>query len=405
MKKNSLLKIAILLFLQIFAIPLLVAQPIGYASLNTLGQNGTTGGAGGPVVTVTNAADLLDYIARSGPYVIQISGMISLPDGMYDITSDKTVIGLGSNSGITGGGFNVGLPIDNGPTSPPDNAVHNVIIRNLTFQDANDDNLNVMMFSHHVWIDHNTFLSTYDGACDVKRGSNYVTISYNHFKNINKTCLLGHDDGNSAQDRGRLKVTYHHNFFDNCNQRQPRVRFGEPHIFNNYWLNPGSYCIGRGVEASVYSENNHKDGGKDFSKDYGGGSVKDVGSIGGFSTGTVNWNPAERYSYTADPASSVKSIVMANAGVGKIDPTQPTTPPQNTPTPTPVQSGLLGDVNNDDIINIVDALMVAQYYVGLAPPGFVAANADVDCSGTINIIDALQIAQYYVKLISSFSGC
>jgi hypothetical protein len=49
--------------------------------------------------------------------------------------------------------------------------------------------------------------------------------------------------------------------------------------------------------------------------------------------------------------------------------------------------------------------MVAQYSVGLSPPDFATANADVNCSGNINIIDALQIAQFYVGLITSFPGC
>jgi hypothetical protein len=60
-----------------------------------------------------------------------------------------------------------------------------------------------------------------------------------------------------------------------------------------------------------------------------------------------------------------------------------------------------GDVNDDGSVGIVDALLVAQYYVGM----IVSINteaADVDCNGSINIVDALQIAQYYVGLINHF---
>jgi arabinogalactan endo-1,4-beta-galactosidase len=60
----------------------------------------------------------------------------------------------------------------------------------------------------------------------------------------------------------------------------------------------------------------------------------------------------------------------------------------------------LGDVNNDGSISIVDALLIAQYYVGLNPQNFDSANADVNCSGAIDIVDGLVIAQYYVGLIS-----
>jgi hypothetical protein len=62
----------------------------------------------------------------------------------------------------------------------------------------------------------------------------------------------------------------------------------------------------------------------------------------------------------------------------------------------------LGDVNGNGEVDIIDALQVAQYYVGLYPSGFDSTVADVDCSGTITITDALLIAQYYVGLISTF---
>jgi hypothetical protein len=62
----------------------------------------------------------------------------------------------------------------------------------------------------------------------------------------------------------------------------------------------------------------------------------------------------------------------------------------------------LGDVNGDGVIDIIDALLTAQYYVDLDPAGFIPENADTNCDGTIDIIDALLIAQYYVELINSF---
>ncbi len=69
----------------------------------------------------------------------------------------------------------------------------------------------------------------------------------------------------------------------------------------------------------------------------------------------------------------------------------------------PIAGGSLkGDVNSNGTVDIVDALLVAQYYVGLNPSGFNSANADVNCSGSIDIVDALLIAQYYVGLVTSF---
>jgi hypothetical protein len=72
-----------------------------------------------------------------------------------------------------------------------------------------------------------------------------------------------------------------------------------------------------------------------------------------------------------------------------------------TPAPTSVP-GTRGDVNNSGSVDIVDALLIAQYYVGLNPSGFVSANADTNCSGSIDIVDALLVAQQYVGLITSF---
>jgi alpha-L-fucosidase len=72
-----------------------------------------------------------------------------------------------------------------------------------------------------------------------------------------------------------------------------------------------------------------------------------------------------------------------------------------TPGPT-AETVTLGDANGNGTIDIVDALLIAQYYVGLNPAGFVAANADVNCSGAVDIVDALLVAQYYVGLIARF---
>ncbi|MBN1575505.1 MAG: hypothetical protein JW913_03080, partial [Chitinispirillaceae bacterium] len=68
----------------------------------------------------------------------------------------------------------------------------------------------------------------------------------------------------------------------------------------------------------------------------------------------------------------------------------------------PGETGTPGDVNGDGGIDIVDALLIAQYYVGLDPAGFIPGNADVNCDGSIDIVDALLVAQYYVGLIQSF---
>ncbi len=62
-----------------------------------------------------------------------------------------------------------------------------------------------------------------------------------------------------------------------------------------------------------------------------------------------------------------------------------------------------GDVNNNGTIDIVDALIIAQYYVGLNPSQIVLSVADTDGNGTVDIIDALRITQYYVGLATQLS--
>ncbi|WP_206068066.1 family 16 glycoside hydrolase [Nonomuraea composti] len=302
-------------------------SPVGFASVNAWGQNGTTGGAGGPTVAVDTAAEFLAAIGRQGPLTVCVLGTITLPSGMHNVTSDKTILGVGATSGLTGGGLNIGLPADDSITTPPANAVHNVIIRNLTFRGATDDSINVQMFSHHIWIDHNDLADGYDGLIDIKRGSSYITVSWNHTHNHTKNMLLGHDDGNAAQDVGRLKVTYHHNWFDRTPQRNPRVRFGEPvHVFNNYYVYNTDVGVACQADAGCLVEGNYFERVEEpVTNSYAGPSGRCVARNNVFAddsgapdcSGTVQ-EPSTYYSYTLADPNTIKTAVMSGAGVGKI---------------------------------------------------------------------------------------
>jgi poly(3-hydroxybutyrate) depolymerase len=63
---------------------------------------------------------------------------------------------------------------------------------------------------------------------------------------------------------------------------------------------------------------------------------------------------------------------------------------------------LPGDTDGSGVIDIVDALTIAQAYVGLNPANYNADCGDVNCNDSIDITDALLIAQLYVGLISDF---
>lgn len=279
---------------------------------------GTTGGAGGPTVTVTTAAELAQYAGANTPYVIRIAGRIAVDD-MVTVVANKSIIGVGSTAEITGGGLQLGTT-----TRPGDN----VIIRNITFRDASDDSVSVHNGSHHVWIDHNDFYPGFDGSVDVKRQSTNVTVSWNRFHATDKSMLLGHSD-TFTDDVGYLKVTYHHNYFDGSNQRHPRVRFGEPvHVYNNYYRGIGLYGVASTENAGVLVEANYFE---DVAfpchsvtgyADSAPGRLAERGNVfvrsGLCESGGTVADPRAYYAYTPDSASAVPALVTAGAGVGRI---------------------------------------------------------------------------------------
>jgi len=279
---------------------------VGWATQN----GGTTGGGSAATTTVTSASALTTAVGSTSASVIRISGTISC-SGMLRVRSNKTILG---NSGATvvGCGFNI-------------NGDRNVIIRNITFRDWDDDAINVQESATNIWIDHNTFSNGFDGAVDIKRGSDFVTVSWNRVFNHDKSMLLGHSDDNGSQDIGHLRVTYHHNFFDASTQRHPRVRFGNPvHVYNNLYSNVGGYGVASTMNAGVLVEGNYFENTDDpFHRgegDSGPGNLVArnnvfVNSGSGDAGGSVASIP---YSYSLDTASNVKSIVSAGAGAGRI---------------------------------------------------------------------------------------
>src|SRR5215470_3212086 len=55
-----------------------------------------------------------------------------------------------------------------------------------------------------------------------------------------------------------MRVSYHHNWFDDTPQRNPRARFGEPaHIFNNYYFSNSDVGVACQVSAGCTVEGNY----------------------------------------------------------------------------------------------------------------------------------------------------
>jgi pectate lyase len=99
----------------------------------------------------------------------------------------------------------------------------------------------------------------HDGLLDITNASDLVTVTWNRFLDHDKVSLIGSSD-TAAADRGKLRVTLHHNLYDGVLQRAPRVRFGQVHVYNNYYkveqLPEYVYSWGVGVESQIYAENN-----------------------------------------------------------------------------------------------------------------------------------------------------
>jgi pectate lyase len=332
-------------FLYIFPAQGFESSPIGWASLDdgNVPYN-ITGGSAGATVTVSDPNSFKNYATSPLPYVILVSGTITMPRGTsssdhpqtVDINSNKTIIGIGYSPGLNGG-LNI-------------SGKKNIIIRNIKiwYEDSSQgtadpwtDGITMQNDSNHIWVDHCNIFDSPDGLCDPTKQSNYITISWCKFyyePNSQNTghrmcCLVGSSDTDYA-DRGKLKETWHHNWWTtNCKERMPRVRFGQVHVFNNYYsaLASGGYCHGVGVECQIKVENNYYNAVPLAWKTYSG--TPPTGKIG-WNSGNVFYNCSipsgwtndfnnmfvPPYSYTLNSGADINTIVPNGAGVDKLTP-------------------------------------------------------------------------------------
>ncbi|KAG2421509.1 pectate lyase precursor [Aspergillus terreus] len=198
---------------------------IGYCTQN----GGTTGGAAGDTVTVTDLAGLTEAAESETPLTIIVSGAIS-GNAKIRVASDKTIYGE-TGSSITGVGFYI-------------RRVSNVIMRNLKIGQVDADNGDAIGIdeSTNVWVDHcdlsgdlSAGKDDLDGLLDITHGAEWITVSNTYFHDHWKGSLIGHSDSNEDEDLGHLHITYANNYWYNVNSRAPSIRFGTVHIINNYW--------------------------------------------------------------------------------------------------------------------------------------------------------------------------
>ncbi|KAG4181177.1 hypothetical protein ERO13_A10G210200v2 [Gossypium hirsutum] len=216
----------------------------------------SVGGLHGPLVTVTTLSDdgpgsLRDACRKPGPgwIVFKVSGIIRLSTYL-SVDSHKTIDGRGERVKLTGKGLRL-------------KECENVIVCNMEFEGGRGhdvDGIQVKPNSKHIWIDRCSFKDYDDGLIDITRGSTDITVSRCYFTQHDKTMLIGADPTHVG-DRC-IRVTIHHCFFDGTRQRQPRLRFGKVHLYNNYTRNWDIYAVCASVEAQIYSQCNIYEAGK-----------------------------------------------------------------------------------------------------------------------------------------------
>jgi len=238
---------------------------------------GTTGGAGGPIVTVTTLADsgvgsLREAASADGPAWIRfdVSGVIELSSAIA-VGSDKTIDGRGADITIRGGGLFV------------QDGTGNVILNHLKLRDSPDDLIRFHNGGQYMWVHHCDLSNGGDGAFDATEGVSQVTISYTHIFDHDKAMLIGagSDDGDGAS----MRWTGHHNWYDNVVQRLPFIRFGRAHSFNNLieWVS-GTAMSARIEPAQILVEHNilapqTNVGHKVISESDGRGAARFVGNL------------------------------------------------------------------------------------------------------------------------------
>lgn len=298
---------------------------IGFATYADLGLPGVTGGAGGPLVRVRTAEALRQAVAGSEPRVIILDadltgGGVEDRDDVVTLGSNKTLIGAGAGKAL--GGFCLEAE-----------GQQNIIVRNITLSHGRPDGIGLRR-CHHVWIDHCDLSASYDGLLDFTLGSDYMSVTHTKLHDHNKVSITNSGTCH-YEDYGREHVTFAHCWFADNTQRNPRIGYGRMHIYNCYWTNISSYCIGFHSQAQVLSENNHfsASASKPFCNQYTDllpytGFLTDRGSY--FANGTpsptvnhpygdISYTPTDYYSYDFDLLPTADVVTATPKGVGPQD--------------------------------------------------------------------------------------
>jgi uncharacterized repeat protein (TIGR02543 family) len=318
------------------ALPPVQNTMTGYATVSGEGYATTTGGEGGACITISSLAELEAWALlrenNTTPQIVYINGKFTASSSTVVTIkhgANVSVLGIGSTAELQ----NIGLNFRD---------YKNVIVRNLKIHEVFYPNDALTIDEcQHVWVDHCEFFSkigagigvdTYDGLLDIKNGSRYVTVSWNHFHDHMKDILIGHTDNAAAETIDRqIRVSFHHNYFENTDGRNPSLRWGAVHFYNNYLKNITDYGFALRQGAHGLIQNNvyenvripittNKFDGEGFACESGNLFTGTSGANSITQTGCDWWNAVTLpYNYTLDPVSSITTIVPANVGIGRIN--------------------------------------------------------------------------------------
>lgn len=198
------------------------------------------------------------------PLCIRCVGNITDPGTLMD--GDLLIKGNGASKRLSCGVTIEGIGADtvfNGFGLRIANA-SNVEVRNIGFMNCNSgegDDVGLQQNNDHVWVHNCDFFygdagsdadqAKGDGALDTKTSS-YITHSYNHFWDNGKCNLQG-----MKSESTENYITYHHNWYDHSDSRHPRIRTCSVHSYNNYFDGNAKYGVGVTMGSSAFVENNY----------------------------------------------------------------------------------------------------------------------------------------------------
>ena len=334
----------------------------------------------GKLETITGLQSIIDAYSKgkdTTPIAFRIIGKVNLSDLDHISSSaeglqvkgakmNMTFEGVGDDATVYGFGFLL-------------REAESVEFRNFAIMRCLDDAMSLDTKNYHVWI-HNMDLfygkkgsaadqAKGDGTVDIKGDSKYVTVAYNRFWDNGKASMCG-----MKSETGENWITYHHNWFDHSDSRMARVRTMSVHMYNNYYQHNDVYGIGATSGSSIFMESNYFDavkrpimsslqgtdamGDGTFSGEKGG-LIKAYGNVfankpenfsyityaenntsfdayevsnpseqvptsvktlaGGTSYNNFDTNSSVMYTYAADKAEDVPSIVEGFYGAGRLN--------------------------------------------------------------------------------------